>query len=58
MGWDQFGEDEAGRRRGRRAIGVLLGVLVAVSVFFYPVWTGMQVPYGFWQAHMWLDTWR
>lgn len=40
--------------------GVLAGlslVIVAVSVFFYPIWTAMLVPYRFWQIHMWLTSW-
>lgn len=46
-------------RRGT-IIGVLVGVslvIFAVSVFYYPIWTAMQVPYKFWQAHMWMRSW-
>ncbi|MBO3086576.1 dolichyl-phosphate-mannose--protein mannosyltransferase [Cellulomonas fengjieae] len=47
--------------RGRRAAiigcGVLVALIVAVSAFFYPIWTGWVVPYDFWHAHMWLRTW-
>jgi hypothetical protein len=28
-----------------------------VSAFFYPVWTGMEVPYDFWRLHNWSPTW-
>ena len=58
VGWERLGDDEHSRRQGRWATGVLLAIFVAVSAFFYPIWTGMQVPYGFWQVHMWLDSWR
>lgn len=46
-----------GRSRVRVGITVLLTTIAAVSVFFYPVWTGMQVPYWFWHLHMWLPSW-
>ena len=28
-----------------------------ISVFFYPIWTAMPVPYEFWRIHMWLPSW-
>ena len=28
-----------------------------VTLFFYPIWTAMPVPYEFWLAHMWFSTW-
>jgi dolichyl-phosphate-mannose--protein O-mannosyl transferase len=56
-GWERVGDDPRSQRLGRWATGVLLGIFVAVSAFFYPVWTGMQIPYELWQAHMWLGTW-
>ena len=37
---------------GRAA--VLVALVVAVSAFFYPVWTAWVVPYDFWHSHMWL----
>jgi dolichyl-phosphate-mannose-protein mannosyltransferase len=45
------------RRDVRTAAGALLALVGAVSVFFYPVWTGWQVPYWFWNLHMWLPSW-
>ncbi|GIJ00578.1 dolichyl-phosphate-mannose-protein mannosyltransferase [Sediminihabitans luteus] len=41
----------------RTAIAVVLALIVAVSVYFFPIWTGMQVPYDFWHQHMWLQSW-
>jgi len=41
----------------RRIVLVFLLVVVAVSAFFYPLWTGMQVPFWFWQLHVWSMTW-
>jgi len=28
-----------------------------LSIFFYPIWTGMQIPLAYWQMHMWLPSW-
>ena len=53
---DEF--DLAYRRRvGQVWVTIFLVVAFALSAFFYPIWTGMQVPYWFWQAHMWLPSW-
>lgn len=35
-----------------------LSVAALVSVFFLPLWTGAQVPFAFWQLHIWLPSWR
>lgn len=45
------------RARVRTAAVALLTVIGVVSVFFYPVWTAWQVPYWFWNMHMWLPSW-
>ncbi|WP_435298449.1 dolichyl-phosphate-mannose--protein mannosyltransferase [Timonella sp. A28] len=37
-------------------IGFTILILI-VSLFFYPIWTAMQVPYDFWRLHMWLPSW-
>jgi dolichyl-phosphate-mannose--protein O-mannosyl transferase len=51
--------DETWRRVGGiRLVGVVLGAMVLVSAFFYPLWTGMQMPLEFIQLHYWLPTWR
>ncbi|TFB54454.1 phospholipid carrier-dependent glycosyltransferase [Cryobacterium sp. Sr3] len=44
-----------------RARWVVLGFLVAaalLSAYFYPLWTGIQTPFTFWQLHIWLPSWR
>lgn len=46
------------RLSGIRLVGVFLVLVVLVSAFFYPVWTGMQVPTLFAQLHYWLPGWR
>lgn len=51
-------EDPLHRRQsGERTVAVFLGVVVLVSAFFYPLWTGMSVPYDFWLLHNWLPGW-
>ena len=45
------------RQAGERTVFVFLTVTVLVSAFFYPVWTGMNVPYEFWLVHNWIPTW-
>lgn len=52
------GDPTAGRERGIRFVGVFLVLAVAISVFFWPLWTGMQVDFTYIQAHYWLPTWR
>ncbi|MBD5786573.1 phospholipid carrier-dependent glycosyltransferase [Cellulosimicrobium terreum] len=49
--------DRSRRVTVRSGIVVLLTVIGAVSVFFYPIWTGWQIPYAFWNLHMWLPSW-
>ncbi|WP_300766527.1 phospholipid carrier-dependent glycosyltransferase [uncultured Bifidobacterium sp.] len=41
----------------RLTLAVTVGAIALVSLFFYPIWTGMPVPYEFWLSHMWLDSW-
>jgi dolichyl-phosphate-mannose-protein mannosyltransferase len=53
---------QPGDRRERREAGIrfvaVFGILaLLLSAFFYPIWTGMQVPLWFWQIHMWLPSW-
>lgn len=45
------------RLAGIRWVAVFGIAAVAISLFFYPVWTGMQIPFWYWQAHMWLPSW-
>lgn len=51
-------EDPFPRRlSGERTVSVFLVVTLLVSAFFYPLWTGMSVPYDFWILHNWLPGW-
>ncbi len=45
------------RQAGQRTLTVFVVVVAGVSMFFYPVWTGMSVPYEFWLIHNWLPGW-
>ncbi len=49
--------DPVRRLAGQRVVLVLLGVAVALSVFWYPLWSGMQVPYDFYRLHNWMQGW-
>ncbi|MGC5170723.1 dolichyl-phosphate-mannose--protein mannosyltransferase [Microbacterium sp. DT81.1] len=45
------------RASGQGVVVVFLAVAVLVSAFFYPLWTGMEVPYDFWRLHAWGNGW-
>lgn len=45
------------RQAGERTVLTFLVAVVLISAFYYPVWTGMSVPYEFWLIHNWLPTW-
>jgi dolichyl-phosphate-mannose-protein mannosyltransferase len=47
-----------GRRNRIRVVVAYLVLAVLVSAFFYPLWTGMQTSFLFWQMHIWLPSWR
>ena len=53
-------DERAARRRlaGIRVVVIFLAMAALVSAFFYPLWTGMQTPFLFWQLHIWLPSWR
>lgn len=45
------------RVSGQRIVVVFLAVCLVVSAFWYPVWTGLPVPYEFWRLHNWVPSW-
>ena len=53
--WDRT--DPVRRRSGQRTVIVLLAVVVALSAFWYPLWTATQVPYDFYRLHNWMPGW-
>jgi dolichyl-phosphate-mannose-protein mannosyltransferase len=40
------------------AVGAFLLVVAAVSVYFWPIWTGTQLDYEWLRTRWWLPTWR
>ncbi|MHC5797417.1 dolichyl-phosphate-mannose--protein mannosyltransferase [Lacisediminihabitans sp. FW035] len=46
------------RTRGIGVVTVFVFLVVLVSAFFYPIWTGLQVPEIFARLHYWLPGWR
>ena len=46
------------RDAGMRWIAVFLVAAVAISIFFWPLWTGMQIDFKYMQLHYWLPTWE
>ena len=46
-----------GRRGGALAVIAFTLVVLAVSVFFVPVWTGEVIPCEHWRWRMWLSSW-
>jgi dolichyl-phosphate-mannose--protein O-mannosyl transferase len=46
------------RDQGIRFVAVFLVLATVLSVFFWPLWTGMQLDIRWMQAHWWLPTWR
>jgi dolichyl-phosphate-mannose-protein mannosyltransferase len=45
------------RTRGLVIVLVFVALAAALTAFFYPLWTGQQTSFAFWQAHMWLPSW-
>jgi dolichyl-phosphate-mannose-protein mannosyltransferase len=52
------GDPVAAREWGIRAVFVFLIVAIGISVFFWPLWAGIQLDYDVLRAHWWLPTWR
>ena len=44
-------------KRWRIAIIVFIAVATLLSIFFYPLWTGMEISRDFWKIHMWFPSW-
>lgn len=52
--------DEASPRARAWAIRGVVAftvLVVAVGLFFYPIWTAWVVPYDFWHVHIWMPRW-
>ncbi|NEA63348.1 phospholipid carrier-dependent glycosyltransferase [Streptomyces sp. SID12488] len=51
------GADAARRTRGAVAAGTLVLLITWNFVYFFPIYTGLTIPYSGWHTRMWLDTW-
>ncbi|KQQ04262.1 hypothetical protein ASG06_11005 [Rathayibacter sp. Leaf185] len=51
------GDERRKRTRGIVIVGVFVLAAAALTAYFYPLWTGQQTSFAFWQAHMWLPSW-
>ena len=49
--------DATGRIVARRIVLLVLALVVALSVFWYPLWAAIRVPYEFYWLHNWLRGW-
>lgn len=49
--------DPVRRLAGQRVVLVFLAVTLLLSAFWYPLWSGMQVPYDFYRLHNWMQGW-
>jgi dolichyl-phosphate-mannose-protein mannosyltransferase len=52
------GDPEYRRAVGMRWIAVFLVAAVAISIFFWPLWTGQQIDFKYMQLHYWLPSWE
>jgi dolichyl-phosphate-mannose-protein mannosyltransferase len=50
-------DPESRRTAGIRTVGAFLGLCVAISLFFLPIWTAMPIPDWFFRIHLWLPSW-
>ncbi len=50
-------KDVGRRRTGIITLSILGSLAIVLSIFFYPLWTGMQIPYWYWHIHMWFPSW-
>jgi dolichyl-phosphate-mannose-protein mannosyltransferase len=52
------GRDEYRRAVGMRWIAVFLVAAIAISIFYWPLWTGQQIDFKIMQLHYWIPTWE
>lgn len=45
------------RQQGMLFLGLFMVVAVALSAYFFPIWTAELVPYEYWRQHMWIPSW-
>ncbi|RAN76482.1 phospholipid carrier-dependent glycosyltransferase [Bacillus sp. SRB_336] len=45
------------RQQGALFAGVFVVLAVALSAYFYPLWSAEVIPFDYWRQHMWLPSW-
>ncbi|MDP5227353.1 MULTISPECIES: phospholipid carrier-dependent glycosyltransferase [Arthrobacter] len=45
------------RRAGFLVVAVFLAAVLALSAFFYPIWTAETISYNDWHLRMWMPSW-
>lgn len=45
------------RQQGALFVGLFLVLVVALSAYFYPLWTSELIPFQYWREHMWMPSW-
>jgi dolichyl-phosphate-mannose-protein mannosyltransferase len=53
-----FDNSPAARDRGGYIVAAFLLLAVALSVFFWPMWTGVQLDWVYTQLHYWIPSWK
>jgi dolichyl-phosphate-mannose--protein O-mannosyl transferase len=48
---------ESRRMWGAVGAGTLVLLIIWNFIYFFPIYTGMTIPYSSWQARMWFDAW-
>ena len=53
-------DDPPSWERNKRGLFVAVYLLaaIALSIYFWPMWTGVQIDWGYMQTHYWLPTWK
>lgn len=51
-------DDRRIRTRAVNVVAIFLAVAVFVSLVFYPVWSGIQIPTWYWNLTHWLPGWK
>ncbi|NJP46210.1 dolichyl-phosphate-mannose--protein mannosyltransferase [Actinacidiphila epipremni] len=51
------GATESRRMWGAVGAGTLVLLIIWNFIYFFPIYTGMTIPYTGWQARMWFDSW-
>jgi len=50
-------DPESRRVAGQQVVGGFLVLCVVLSVFFLPIWTGMEIPRWYMTLHFWFRSW-